>query len=64
MRPWRRYVDDTIKPEFITDVINIFSKFHKNIRLIYEVDQYGKISFLYVLLMKSNEKLETIIFYK
>ena len=64
MKPWKRYLDDTItyiKPDFITDVIDILNKFHQNIKFTYEVDHNGKI-FLHVLVMRCNGKLETTIF--
>ena len=66
-KPWKRYVDDTItyiKIDFITNVIDILNKFHQNIKLTYEVEHNGKISFLDVLVMRCNEKLETIVFRK
>ena len=46
MKPWKRYADDTItyiKPDFITDVIDILNKFHENIKFTYEVKHNGKI---------------------
>ena len=46
MKPWKIYVDDTItyiKPDFITDVIDILNKFHQNIKFTYEVERNGKI---------------------
>ena len=49
MKPWKRYIDYTItyiKPDVITHVINILNKFHENIKFTYEVEHYGKISFL------------------
>ena len=64
MKPWKRYLDDTItyiKPDFITDIIDILNKFHQNIKFTYEVDHNGKI-FLHVLVMRCNGKLETTIF--
>ena len=67
MKPWKRYVDDTItyiKPDFITNVIDILNKFHQNIKFTYEVEHNGKISFLDVLLMSCNGKLETTVFRK
>ena len=67
MQPWKRYVDDTItyiKREFITNVIDILNKFHQNIKFTYEVEHNGKISFLDVLLMRCNNKLETTVFRK
>ena len=53
MKPWKRYVDDTIiyiKPDVITDVINVRNKFHENIRFIYEGEHNDKMSFSDVLL--------------
>ena len=67
MKPLKRYVDDTItyiKPDFITNVIDILNKFHQNIKFTYEVEHNGKISFLDVLLMRCNGKLETTVFRK
>ena len=67
IKSWKRYVDDTttyIEPDFITDVINILNKFHKNIKFTFKVERNGKISFLDVLLMRNNEKLETTVFRK
>lgn len=49
MKPWKRSIDYTItyiKPDVITHVINILNKFHENIKFTYEVEHYGKISFL------------------
>ena len=40
------------------------NKFHQNIKFTYEVEHNGKISFLDVLLMRCNGKLETTIFCK
>ena len=76
MKPWKRNVDDTInyikpdfitndiKPDFITNVIDILNKFHQNIEFKSEVEHNGKISFLDVLLMRCNGKLETTVFRK
>ena len=67
MKPWEKNVDDTInyiKPDFITNVIDILNKFHQKIKFTYEVEHNGKISFLVVLLMKCNGKLETTVFRK
>ena len=49
IKSWKRYVDDTItyiKPDIITDVIDILNKFHENIKFTYEVEHNGKTSFL------------------
>ena len=67
MKPWKRYVDDTItyiKPDFIKNVIDILNKFYQNVKFTYEVEHNGKISFLDVLLMRCNGKLETTVFRK
>ena len=58
-----RYIDTItyIKPDFITDVIDILNKFHQNIKFTNEVKHNGKISFLDVLLMRFNGKLETFV---
>ena len=67
MKPWKRYVDDTfiyIKPDFITNVTDILNKFHQNIKFTYEVEHNGMISYLDVLLMRCNRKLETNVFRK
>ena len=67
MKPWKRYVDDPItyiKPEFITDVIDILNKFYEIIKFTYEVEHNGKISFLDVLLMRNNGQFETTVFRK
>ena len=52
------------KPDSITDVIDILNKFHENIKFSYEVEHDGKASFLDVVLMKNNWKLETTVFCK
>ena len=55
----RKFVYDTnfyIKPEFITDIINVLNGFHENIKFTYEVEHNGKISFLEVVLVRSNGK--------
>ena len=45
-----------IKPDFITNAIDILDKFHQNIKFIYEVEHNGKTIFLDVLLMRCNGK--------
>ena len=67
MKPCKRYVDDAItyiKPDFITNNIDILNKFHQNIKFTYEVQHNGKIPFLAVLSMRCNGKLETTLFRK
>ena len=65
MKPWKRYVDNTIiyiKPDFITNITDILNEFHQNIKFTYEVEHNGKMSFLDVLLMRCNRKLEANVF--
>ena len=50
--------------DFITSVIDILNEFHQNIKFIYEVEHNSKISFLDVLLMRCNGKLDTTVFRK
>lgn len=60
MKPWIRYVYDTItsiKPDFMTDVFIVLNKFHENINFTYKVECNNKVTFTYVLLMRSNKKL-------
>ena len=68
MKSLKRYVNDTIiciKPDFIKpNVIDILNRFHQNIKFTYEVEYNRKISFLVVLLMRCNGKLETTVFRK
>ena len=54
----------SIKLVFITDDINILNKSQANIKFTYKVEHNGKISFLNVLLMRRNGKLETTVFPK
>ena len=67
MKPWKRYVDDTItyiKTDSITRVLDILNGFHKNIKFTYELASNGKISFLDVLLIRIGKNLETTVFRK
>ena len=67
MKPWKRYVDDIItyiKPDFITNVVDILNEFHQNIKFTYEVEHKGTISFLDVLLIRCDGKLKTTVFRK
>ena len=45
-----------IKPDFITNVIDILDKFDQNIKFIYEVEHDSKILLLDVLLIRCNGK--------
>ena len=57
MNPWKRYLDDTIstmKETSIAHLLTALNIFDKNIDFTYEMEQNGKIAFLYVLIIKNN----------
>ena len=67
MSPWKRYVDDTIaviKLSSIEHVLSILNSFHQNIEFTYELEQNGKINFLDVMLIRTNDTLQTVIYRK
>ena len=67
MSPWKRYVDDTIvviKLSSIEHVMSILNCFHQNIEFTYELEQNGKINFLDVMLIRTNDTLQTTIYRK
>ena len=67
MYPWKRYVDDTIaviKLSSIEHVLSILNSFHQNIEFTYELEQNGKINFLDVMLIRTNDTLQTTIYRK
>ena len=67
MSPWKRYVDDTIaviKLSSIEHVLSILNSFHQNIEFTYELEQNGKINFLDVMLIRTNDTLQTTIYRK
>ena len=64
MSPWKRYLDDTIaviKLPSIEHVLSILKSFHQNIEFTYGLEQNGKINFLDVMLIRTNDTLETTI---
>ena len=64
MKPWKRYVDDTvsiIKETSIANVLTVLKNFHKNIEFTYEVEGNGKIKFLDVLIIRNNNTLKTTV---
>ena len=64
MKPWKRYVDDTItyiKTDSIMHVLDILNS--QNIKFTYELESNGKI-FLDALLMRIGSNLETRVFHK
>ena len=61
MSLWKRYVDDTIavtKLSSIDHVLSILNSFHQNIEFKYELEQNGKINFLDVMLIRTNDTLQ------
>ena len=53
-KPLKRYVDDTItyiKPDLVTNIIDILNRFHQKIKSAYEVEYIDKISFLDVFII-------------
>ena len=67
MSPWKRYVDNTIaviKLSSIEHVLSILNNFHQNIEFTYELEQNGKIDFLDVMLIRTNDTLQTTIYRK
>ena len=65
---WKRYVDDVFAytdPQYITEVITKLNDFHTNINFKYEFEQGKSISFLDVLVMRTdNGHLETTVYRK
>ena len=55
--PWKRYVDDTISR--IKEVENVLSKLKGNIKLTYEIENDGTLSFLDVLVIRKDHEVET-----
>ena len=65
--PWKRYVDDTmavIKLSSIEHALSILSSFHQNIEFTYELEEDGKINILDVMLIRTNDTLQTTIYRK
>ena len=55
MKPWKIYVYGTIiyiKPDFITDFIDILNNLYESTKFTYEVDHNGMIPLLDVILIK------------
>ena len=64
---WKRYVDDTIcfiKLTSINKVLPTLSSYHTNIKFTIEIESENKISFLDVLLIRSNSLISTKVYHK
>ena len=67
MSPWKRYLDDTkavIKWSSIQHVLLILNSFHQIIQFENEWEHNGKINFLDVMLIRTNDTLQTVIYRK
>ena len=67
MSLWKRYVYDTIaviKLSSIEHILSILNSFHQNIEFTNELEQSGKITFLDVMLIRTNDSLKTTIYRK
>ena len=67
MRPWKRYVDDTIsyiKEESIEHVLSKLNGYHENIEFTYEIENDGKLPFLDVLVVRKDYEVETTVYCK
>ena len=67
MRPWKRYVDDTIpyiKEESIERVLSKLNGYHDNIEFTYEIENDGKLPFLDVLVIRKDYEVETTVYRK
>ena len=64
---WKRYVDDTIcfiKLTSINKVLQTLNSYHTNIKFTIEIESENKISFLDVLLIRSNSLISTKVYRK
>ena len=64
---WKRYVDDTIcfiKLTAINKVLETLNSYHTNIKFAIEIESENKISFLDVLLIRSNKLISTKVYRK
>ena len=67
MSPWKRYVDDTIaviKLSSIEHILSILNSFQQNIEFTYELERNGKINFLDVILIRTNDTVQNTIYRK
>ena len=67
MRPWKRYVDDTIsyiKEESIEHVLSKLNGYHDNIEFTSEIENDGKLPFFDVLVIRKDYEVETTVYRK
>ena len=64
---WKRYVDDTIC--FVGNgyqkfVLSCLNSFHNSTQFTHEIEKENEISFLYILIIRSGQKIETRVYRK
>ena len=67
MKLWRRFVDDTIcfaKMDSLNCILLTINSFHKNIKFTIEIEQNSMILFLYVLLLRTPQKIHATVYHK
>ena len=67
VRPWKRYVDDTIsyiKEESIEYILSKLNGYHDNIEFTYEIENDSKLPFLDVLVIRKDYEVETKVYRK
>ena len=67
VKKWRRFVDDTfvyVKRGSIEYVLSVLNSFHDNIKFTYEQENNNRLSFLDVLFIRYNEKINTTVLRK
>ena len=59
---WKRYVGDTncsTKENSIEHVMSVLNGFHRSIQFTYETESNNSLSFLYVLIIRNGQSIET-----
>ena len=64
MSPWKRYLDHTIYRIKEESIENVLSKLKGNIKLTYEIQNDGTLSFLDVLVIHKDHEVETTVYRK
>ena len=67
VKKWRCFVDDTFlydKCRLIQYALSVLNSFHDNIKFTYEQENNNRLSFLDVLFIRDNEKINTTVFRK
>ena len=67
MSPWKRHIDDTIAVIMLSSIEHVLlipSSFHQNIEFTYELEQNDMINFSDVMLIRTNDTLQTTLYRK